>query len=102
VTVTGAPSDAPVAVVLRRRGGGTIAGVASSTIGSAPTVSRMTIPDSATRVVVRLAGPDARTASGSVPLTWADRTALRDGKLSVQLLTRSGATNEQPVVPKRP
>lgn len=102
VTVTGAASDAPVAVVLRRRGGGTISGVASSTIGSAPTVSRMTIPDSATRVVVRLAGPDARSASGSVPLTWADRTALNDGKLSVQLLTRSGATNEQPVVPKRP
>lgn len=95
--VTATDPAAVSAVVLRRRGGGVISGPASGTTGSAPAVSRMTIPDSAQRVVARLMGPGARTASGSLPLAYADRMAFADGKLTVQLLASRGDVVERAV-----
>ena len=96
-TRTTGASDRISAVVLRRRGGGTIAGVASSTSGSAPTVARMQIPDSATRVVARLMGPATASASGVLPLTRADREAFDAARLSVAVYPSSGAAVEQVV-----
>jgi hypothetical protein len=93
-TTTGAPNTI-TAVVLRRRGGGTISGVASSTSGAAPTVARMTIPDSSTRVVARLLGPGARTASGVLPLTRADREAFAASRLSLAVYPAKGDAVEQ-------
>lgn len=74
------------AVVLRRRGGGTITGPASGTAGSAPAIARMTIPNSAQRVVARLMGPGVRSATGALPLTYADRIAFAEGRLSIAVL----------------
>ncbi len=93
VSNVGAPT-AVSAVVLRRIGGGTITGVAASTTGSAPPVSKITVPDDAVRVVARLMGPDVRTASGSLPLSARDRDAFGKGQLSVALYTASGKTIE--------
>jgi len=96
--VTASDPAAVSAVVLRRRGGGTISGPASGTTGSAPAMARMTIPDSAQRVVARLMGPGARTASGSLPLAYADRVAFAEGKLAVQLLPSRGSVVERQLV----
>jgi Asp-tRNA(Asn)/Glu-tRNA(Gln) amidotransferase A subunit family amidase len=95
--VTSATPQAISAVVLRRRGGGVIAGPASGTAGSAPAIARMTIPDHAQRVVARLMGPGARAASGSLPLAYADRVAFARGDLSVQLLDARGGVTERVV-----
>ena len=95
--VTSSDPAAVSAVVLRRRGGGTITGPASGTTGSAPAVARMTIPDSAQRVVARLLGPGARTAQGTLPLAYADRVAFAEGKLTVQLLASRGDVVERTV-----
>jgi hypothetical protein len=81
--VTSSDPTSVAAVVLRRRGGGTITGPASGTTGSAPAVARMTIADSAQRVVARLMGPGVRSASGAMPLGYAERIALAEGRLSV-------------------
>jgi Asp-tRNA(Asn)/Glu-tRNA(Gln) amidotransferase A subunit family amidase len=97
--VTSSDPAAVSAVVLRRRGGGTIMGPASGTTGSAPAVSRMTIPDDALRVVARLMGPGARSASGSLPLAYADRVAFAEGKLSVALFPVRGASIERVLKP---
>lgn len=88
--VTASDPAAVSAVVLRRRGGGTITGPASGTAGSAPAIARMTIPDSAQRVIARLAGPGARSATGTLPLTYADRVAFAEGRLSVGVMPASG------------
>jgi amidase len=95
--VTSSDPAAVSAVVLRRRGGGTITGPASGTTGSAPAVARMTIPDSAQRVVARLLGPGARTAQGTLPLAYADRVAFAEGTLTVQLLASRGDVVERTV-----
>jgi hypothetical protein len=95
--VTSGTPQAISAVVLRRRGGGVIAGPASGTAGSAPAIARMTIPDNAQRVVARLMGPGARAASGSLPLAYADRVAFARGDLSVQLLDARGGVTERVV-----
>ena len=84
--VTSSSPRAISAVVLRRRGGGIITGPASGTTGSAPAIARMTIPDSAQRVVARLMGPGVRTATGALPLTYADRIAFTEGRLSIGVL----------------
>ena len=91
---TGAASNV-AAVVLRRRGGGTISGVASSTSGSAPTVARMQIPENALRVVARLMGPRTREAHGTLPLSYADRVALAEGRLSLTVYPTSGNAIER-------
>jgi Asp-tRNA(Asn)/Glu-tRNA(Gln) amidotransferase A subunit family amidase len=86
------------AVVLRRRGGGTITGPASGTTGSAPAVARMTIPDDAQRVVARLMGPGRRTAAGSLPLAYADWLAFSEGRLSVSVYpARDGVPVERTI-----
>ena len=91
------------AVVLRRRGGGTITGPASGTSGSAPAIARMTIPNIAQRVVARLMGPATRTATGSLPLTYADRIAFAEGRLSIGVLHASGGELvERTVRPRDP
>jgi Asp-tRNA(Asn)/Glu-tRNA(Gln) amidotransferase A subunit family amidase len=93
-------SDVNGTVVLMRRGGGTLTGPASGTSGSAPTLARITIPDSATRVVARLLGPDETAHRGTLPLTAADRAAYAAGKLSVRLVSGDG-TVERPLSPGR-
>jgi hypothetical protein len=93
VSNVGAPA-AVSAVVLRRVGGGTITGVAAATTGSAPPVSKITVPDNAVRVVARLMGPGMRTAGGSLPLSARDRDAFAKGQLSVALYTASGKSVE--------
>lgn len=95
--VTASDPTTVSAVVLRRRGGGTLSGPASGTTGSAPVVARMAISDSAQRVVARLMGPGARTAHGVLPLAYADRKAFADGTLSVQLLASRGDVVERTV-----
>lgn len=75
--------SAVAAVVLRRQGGGTITGPASGTSGSAPSIARVTIPDSAQRVVARLMGPGVRRADGRMALGYAELQAYKDGRLSV-------------------
>jgi hypothetical protein len=96
--VTSSDPTSVAAVVLRRRGGGTITGPASGTTGSAPAVARMTIADSAQRVVARLMGPGMRTAAGSLPLAHADRLAYAEGMLSVGVQpVRSGVLVERTV-----
>ncbi|MBC7672691.1 MAG: hypothetical protein H7247_09745 [Polaromonas sp.] len=85
------------AVVLRRRGGGVITGPASGTSGSAPVVVQLTIPDDAVRVVARLMGPDRTDARGSLPLSYADRVAFAEGRLSVAVMSSTGAITEQVV-----
>ena len=88
-------ASAPVAaVVLRRQGGGTIAGPASGTSGSAPAIARVTIPDNAERVVARLMGPDARQAQGTMPLGYAELEGYREGRLSVAVTSNSGETRD--------
>ncbi|MBY0490245.1 MAG: amidase [Gemmatimonadaceae bacterium] len=87
-------------VVLMRRGGGTLTGPASSTSGSAPALARITIADSATRVVARLLGPDESVHAGVLPLTAADRDAYAAGRLSVRLVTNAGVV-ERPLSPSR-
>jgi Asp-tRNA(Asn)/Glu-tRNA(Gln) amidotransferase A subunit family amidase len=94
VRTTGARSGT---IVLRRRGGGTLTGPASSTSGSAPALARITIPDNATRVVARLLGPTDTQRSGTLPLSAADREAYHAGRLSVQLVADDGAINERVV-----
>lgn len=104
-TVRSTRPDAWSAVVLRRRGGGTLTGPASSTSGSAPALARITIDDQATRVVARLLGPTETTHQGTMPLTEADREAYRAGRLSVQLIPAGGAPSvETPIAapPSRP
>ena len=102
-SVTGTNPRGIAAVVLRRRGGGTISGPASGTTGSAPAVSRMTIADSAQRVVARLMGPGLRTATGSLPLAYADRIAFAEGRLSIGVLPASaGDFVERTVRPHNP
>lgn len=96
--VTTTSPRAVSAVVLRRRGGGTIAGPASGTAGSAPAIARMTIPDSAQRVVARLMGPGTHTATGTLPLTYADRVAFAEGRLSVGVMPASGGDLVERVV----
>lgn len=87
-------------VVLMRRGGGTLTGPASSTSGSAPALARITIADSATRVVARLLGPDEATHTGALPLAAVDREAYAAGRLSVRLMTSDGVV-ERPLSPSR-
>jgi Asp-tRNA(Asn)/Glu-tRNA(Gln) amidotransferase A subunit family amidase len=96
---TGKP-HANATVVLMRRGGGTLTGPASSTSGSAPALARITIADSATRVVARLLGPDEATHTGTLPLSAADREAYAAGRLSVRLVTGDGVV-ERPLSPSR-
>jgi len=97
--VTSSDPTSVAAVVLRRRGGGTITGPASGTTGSAPAVARMTIADSAQRVVARLMGPGVRSASGAMPLGYAERMALAEGRLSVLVAPTVGAALSRPVPP---
>ena len=91
--------DGVRAVVLRRTGGGTLTGPASSTSGSAPAVSTIAVPDGATRVVARLMGPAMRTAQGTLPLGARERDAFATGRLRVALYPRTGQMVEQPVRP---
>ena len=74
------------ALVLRRRGGATFSG---TVIGVRP-AARITAPDSAVRVVSRLLGPGMTAASGTIPLSYADRMAFESGRLSVALYTGEG------------
>lgn len=90
-------ANAVSAVVLRRVGGGTLTGPASSTTGSAPVLSKITVPDDATRVIARLMGPGRRTASGTLPLSYKDRMAFAAGTLRVSLMTAGGSVVEQTV-----
>ncbi|WP_053333861.1 amidase family protein [Gemmatimonas phototrophica] len=83
------------AVVLRRQGGGTLTGPASGTIGSAPVMARMTIPSEALRVVARLMGPNRTTASGSLPLSYADRVAFAEKRLSIAVMSSTGLVAEE-------
>jgi amidase len=94
-SVTGTNPQSVAAVVLRRRGGGTISGPASGTTGSAPAVSRMTIPDEALRVVARLMGPNRTTASGALPLSYADRIAFAERRLSIAVMSTTGMVAEE-------
>lgn len=87
-------------VVLIRRGGGTLTGPASSTSGSAPALARITIADSATRVVARLLGPDETVHRGALPLSAADREAYAAGRLSVRLVSPDGVV-DRAVAPRR-
>jgi Asp-tRNA(Asn)/Glu-tRNA(Gln) amidotransferase A subunit family amidase len=89
-------SGAPATVVLMRRGGGTLTGPASSTSGSAPAIARITIPETSTRVVARLLGPDEPSHQGVLPLSAADRDAYAAGALSVRLVTARGVM-ERPI-----
>ncbi len=93
-TVRSTDPAAVAAVVLRRRGGGTITGPASGTTGSAPAVARMTIPDDAQRVVARLMGPGSRQAQGTMALGYAELEAYRGGRLSVAVTGTGGETKE--------
>lgn len=93
VSSVGVPS-AVSAVVLRRVGGGTLTGVTAATTGSAPPVSRISVPNDAVRVVARLMGPATRSASGSLPLSARDREAFANGQLSVALYTANGTSVE--------
>jgi hypothetical protein len=97
--VTSSDPASVAAVVLRRRGGGTITGPASGTTGSAPAMARMTITDSAQRVVARLMGPGMRTATGSLPLAYAERLAFAEGKLSVAVQPVRGGVLVERAVP---
>jgi Asp-tRNA(Asn)/Glu-tRNA(Gln) amidotransferase A subunit family amidase len=82
------------ALVLRRRGGLTVSG---TPIGATP-AAHITAPDSAVRVISRLLGPGMSTASGTLPLSYADRAAYEAGRLSVALYTSdAGAPIEQVV-----
>jgi amidase len=92
-TVTGA--DQMTALVLRRRGGGSVSGPMTAAVASGTFVSRVAIPDSSIRVVDRLLGPGRRAGSGSRPLTAADRLALAQGRLTVALYTTDGEHAEQ-------
>ncbi len=87
-------------LVLMRQGGGTLTGPASSTSGSAPAIARITIADSATRVVARLLGPDESTHQGVLPLSAADRLAFAQGKLSVRYVTADSDVSV-PLQPRR-
>lgn len=81
VTVTGPGANDVQAVVLRRKDS------ASPTSAANPT-----------RVVLRMSGPNTRTASGSMPVTGADRRAMREGRMTVALFDRSGIS-ESPITP---
>lgn len=87
VTVTGAGANEVQAVVLRRKDN------ASPTSAANPT-----------RVVLRMSGPNTRTASGSMPVTGADRRAMREGRMTVALFDRSGMSESplpsSPSIPK--
>jgi amidase len=98
-TVTGA--DEMTALVLRRRGGGTMTGPITGTATTGTLVSRVVMPDSSTRVIDRLLGPGRRTGSGARPLTAADRLAWQQGRLSVALFTTDGAHVERPIPQRR-
>jgi hypothetical protein len=52
-----------------------------------------------TRVVLRMSGPNTRTASGSMPVTGADRRAMREGSMTVALFDRSGMSRIPPPHP---
>jgi amidase len=96
ITSMGAAS-AVSAVVLRRIGGGMLTGPASSTTGSAPVLSKIAVPDDASRVIARLMGPGMRTASGTLPLSYKDRLAFASGALRVTMTTAGGSVVEQVV-----
>jgi amidase len=71
------------ALVLRRRGAATFTG---APIGATP-AARISAPDSAVRVVSRLLGPGMTRASGTMPLSYADRMAFESGRLTVAMYT---------------
>lgn len=87
VSVTGVGANEVQAVVLRRKDN------ASPTSAANPT-----------RVVLRMSGPNTRTASGSMPVTGADRRAMREGRMTVALFDRSGMSESplptNPSIPK--
>ncbi len=83
VTVTGTRMEDVQAVVLRRN--------TSSSSGSTPT----------TRVVARLLGPGMRTANGTMQLSGVERSALLEGRMTLAMHERSGATAVEVRVPKR-
>ncbi len=82
------------ALVLRRRGAATFTG---TPIGATP-AARISAPDSAVRVVSRLLGPGMTVASGTLPLSYADRVAFESGRLSVALYTSESSTPVERVV----
>jgi hypothetical protein len=55
----------------------------------------MTIADSAQRVVARLMGPGVRSASGAMPLGYAEFRALPEQRLSLLVVPTNG---DQPVL----
>ncbi len=79
------------ALVLRRTSvAGQISGPTASTGAGGTVISRITIPENSSRVTARLLGPNQQRGSGSFPLTFADRTALDAGRLSLALYTNAG------------
>ena len=51
-----------------------------------------------------MSGPNTRTASGSMPVTGADRRAMREGRMTVALFDRNGMAESPiaaaPTIPK--
>ena len=86
--VAGAPNVS--ALVFRRRGGRVFTSVATATVPA----QRVVVPDSAQRVVARLLGPEMRTASGTLTLTHADRSALAAGTFTLALYTAKNRQTE--------
>ena len=81
------------ALVLRRKG----AAIAVGNPLNGKPATRIALPDSAVRIVARLLGPGMARASGMIPLSYADRVAFEAGRLSVMLMTSSGAVVEKTV-----
>mgnify|MGYP002654222482 CR=1 FL=1 len=86
--VAGAPNVS--ALVFRRRGGRVFTSVATAKVPA----QRIVVPDSAQRVVARLLGPEMRTASGTLTLTYADRSALAAGTFTLALYTARNRQTE--------
>jgi len=84
------------ALVLRRRGSVTVSG---TPIGTTP-AARITAPDSAIRVVSRMLGLGMSSASGTLPLSYADRVAFEDGRLSIALYTSESSAPVEQLVRK--
>jgi Asp-tRNA(Asn)/Glu-tRNA(Gln) amidotransferase A subunit family amidase len=94
-TITGGRGGATVsplaALVLRRKGGGApITGAVSGASASGTVTARIDVPASAVRVETRLLGPGRRSGSGSVPLSYALRTAMARRDVTVEMYLDDG------------
>ena len=91
ITGGGAAGSPIAALVLRRKGGGApITGAVSGASATGTVTARIDVPASAVRVETRLLGPGRRSGAGRVPLSYALRTAMARGDVTVDLYLNNG------------